>query len=238
MKKVITTAFICLLLDQITKWWIVKNLGPTPYMWDKDIWIIRDFARLTLTYNRGLIFGTFQNSPLVVNLVIVVASIILVIYTLTELKRNGHVLSLYAVGMIFGGALGNTVDRVRLGKVVDFVAVGNFPVFNVADSSIVLGILLLIVSYLVEGHFSAKAPEAHPEPALSDSSVIRSDESPVVPGESNRSLSEGGILQDVVQQVIQGRIENLDHDGGLDSNQDDEQTGEGKAENLPSGQVG
>lgn len=231
MKRVVTAALICLILDQLSKWWIVKNLGPAPYHWDKDVWIIRDFARLTLTYNRGLIFGAFQNNPWIVNLVIVVASVILVMYTMTELKRNGHYLSLVAVGMIFGGALGNTIDRIRLGKVVDFIAIGNFPVFNLADSAIVTGILLLVASYWVEGRSGARVPE-HPVPV--EARTGASD----APGGSLSDLTEGRVFQDVVQVEHEAVIEDLHHENREDPDQHDEGARDGQTENFPGREIG
>jgi signal peptidase II len=221
MKKLVTAALICLILDQVTKWWIVNHIGLY-----ENIWLYQN-VRLTLTYNPGLIFGAFQDKPFLVNFVIIAASVILVIYTFTELKRNGHALSLIAVGMIFGGALGNTVDRVRLGKVVDFIAVGNFPVFNLADSSIVAGISLLILSYWVEGR-SAKMAEELPAPEGGTGT----------PAEPESGLPEGSVLQDIVQEDHQGGVERPDEQIGGDADENNEDRGDGERENFSAGQVG
>jgi signal peptidase II len=225
VKKVVTAALVCLILDQLSKLWIVTHLSPYA-----SVPIYGDFARLVLTYNPGLIFGAFQNNPFLVNFVVIAASIILVIYTFTELKRNGHTLSLIAVGMIFGGALGNTIDRVRFGKVVDFIAIGNFPVFNLADSSIVTGISLLILSYWVEGRSAKKV--------LTQSVGEGTMSAACGPPDASDSLSERSVGQNVTEQVLEGHIEDADDETGDDANENDEGAGNGKAENLASGQVG
>ena len=122
------------------------------------------FFRITHTYNTGSAFGLFrdQNGPLI--LVSVVGITILVLIYRSQ-PRPGKVLRL-SLALQLGGAVGNLLDRLRLGHVTDFLDVGSWPVFNLADSSIVVGLLMLAWLFLRpeqrrgEGQPSAAAHEA------------------------------------------------------------------------------
>lgn len=122
------------------------------------------FFRITHTYNTGSAFGLFrdQNFPLI--LVSVVGITILVLIYRSQ-PRPGKVLRL-SLALQLGGAVGNLLDRLRLGHVTDFLDVGSWPVFNLADSSIVVGLVMLAWLFLQpaqrrgEVRPCAAAPEA------------------------------------------------------------------------------
>jgi len=154
MKRLLITAIIIFLLDWYTKIWVAQNI---PLHTAKPIF--PPYVVIYHTRNAGLILGIFSGNSLLVYTVIFIASLVLLSYAYSEIKRNGHTISLIGVGMITGGALGNLVDRLLHGSVLDFIKVGNFPIFNVADSSIVTGVFLLAISYYFEERMARKPTE-------------------------------------------------------------------------------
>ncbi len=131
------------LVDQLTKWWAVDRLstGPVHVLWRLD------FA---LSYNTGSAFSLFQGDTavLVVVAVALVGVLLVMVWRAQTLGRAA------ILGLILGGALGNLSDRFfrgQHGAVVDFVDFHFFPTFNVADSCITVGCILLILSIVVDG---------------------------------------------------------------------------------------
>ena len=142
-------AAIVTALDQFTKFQVQQHLTlytSTP--------VIPGFFNLVHTLNKGAAFG-FQNSPdgTWQPYFFIAVSVLAVVIILNLLSKadNGSRLFVVALGLILGGALGNLIDRVRMGQVVDFLEfyVGSFvwPAFNVADIAITLGSLALILSF-------------------------------------------------------------------------------------------
>jgi len=129
-----------IVIDQITKWIIRQNLsiGETwmPWSW------MEPYARIVHWYNRGIAFGLFQNGGEIFAVLAFLVAIA-IIYYYHHVPVDDWALRL-AMGLQLGGAVGNLIDRVTLGHVTDFVSVGSFPVFNVADSSITVGVFVLI----------------------------------------------------------------------------------------------
>lgn len=134
-------------LDQLTKLWVLHVLdlaaGPREVL---------PFMELTLVWNRGISYGLFQTEGAGRWLLVaftVAASIALGIW----LARARYPLVCVALGLILGGAVGNLVDRVAYGAVVDFVHLhaGRFSwyVFNIADAAIVVGVVFLLFDSLV-----------------------------------------------------------------------------------------
>jgi len=135
---VITAAVI--FLDQLTKFIVTKSISL-----NQQISVVKGIFSLTLVHNRGAAFGILKNQvPL-----FVFTSIFAVGLIYSELKNNRHraVYSI-ALSLIFAGALGNLIDRVFFGYVIDFLDFHVWPVFNVADSAITVGAVLLGVSLL------------------------------------------------------------------------------------------
>ena len=128
-------ATLVFLIDQFTKF-LVQEFLPLRAAFPAD-----GFFRILHTYNTGSAFGLFQgqNSPLI--LVAFVGIGVLVLIHRSQ-RQPSYALRI-SLGMQLGGAAGNLLDRVRLGHVIDFLDVGPWPVFNVADSSIVIGMVLL-----------------------------------------------------------------------------------------------
>ena len=122
-------------LDQLTKWLITSNMA-----WGQSI-PEEGFLRLTFVHNTGSAFGLFQGQGMILSVIAFVA-----VGAMIWLYRSSpmpSVLMRAALGLQMGGAIGNLIDRLRLGYVVDFFDVGPWPVFNIADSSVVVGIVIL-----------------------------------------------------------------------------------------------
>lgn len=98
---------------------------------------------LTNTRNTGVAFGFLQGRGIIVGALIAVALVLLLVYFALHASRP---LLWLPVGMLLGGAIGNLVDRVREGAVIDFIDPAWWPAFNLADASIVLGVLVLLYS--------------------------------------------------------------------------------------------
>lgn len=137
------TAGAVLLLDRFSKWWIMQNMNIG------DGWaIIDDIVYLRYIQNQGAAFGIMQGGGL---LFVLIAAVVIIGAVYFLFKYHLPPMAQYALGLITGGALGNLIDRVLYGSVVDFISVGWFPVFNLADSGIVCGgILLVLWMYLLE----------------------------------------------------------------------------------------
>ena len=118
MKKVYLIALIVILLDQITKY-IFKNY-------------------IDYTKNYGAAFGILQNQHILFILISLVVIIVIV-----SIKRD-----IIPLGFLLGGTIGNLIDRLYYGYVVDFIDLKIWPDFNLADTSITIGIFLLIIYYI------------------------------------------------------------------------------------------
>ena len=125
-----------LLVDQLSKVAIRSTLRVG------ESWPAEGLVRITHGTNTGTAFGLLPNQTLVLIVSSVIAIAFLVYYYRTHALPS--VLLRFAIGLLLGGAVGNLVDRIRVGAVVDFIDLGPWPIFNVADSSIVVGIALLI----------------------------------------------------------------------------------------------
>jgi signal peptidase II len=118
--------------------------------------------QLTHVTNTGAAFGLFPTGSNIFMLVALLVAAIILLYNYR--LPTGHFLFRIALGLQLGGALGNLVDRIRLGHVTDFLDFGPFPVFNLADASIVAGVLVLVFLMLTETQDESE--EENAEPAL------------------------------------------------------------------------
>ena len=141
----IVIAGLVAVADQVTKVLISNSM----YL-HESIRLVGDFVRLTYARNSGIAFGLSPSflSGSVLLAITVVGSVLILIFLLTQ-RRLGVAKSA-VVGLILGGAIGNLIDRITMGEVVDFVDVGigstRWPVFNVADSAVVVGVVLYILA--------------------------------------------------------------------------------------------
>lgn len=142
-------AVAIIIVDQITKSWILSlglELGRP-----QDV---LPFFKLSLVYNRGVSFGLFQSPEgrEAIRWTLAAFSAVVAVGLIVWVRKAVKPLTAIAIGLIIGGALGNLIDRVRFGYVVDFLDFGalHFPwVFNVADSGITIGVALLLAETLL-----------------------------------------------------------------------------------------
>lgn len=133
-------------LDQWSKWLVEKTipLGEEVF----PIRALAPFFRFTFWKNTGAAFGLFQNASLVLLIVSILIAIDLV-WTFHN-SQNEPLLFKISLALMLGGALGNMIDRVSQGFVTDFIAVGRFPVFNIADSAVTIGVGLMLLTLLLQ----------------------------------------------------------------------------------------
>ncbi|HEY8346950.1 MAG TPA: signal peptidase II [Symbiobacteriaceae bacterium] len=148
----ILLALTVLGLDQFTKWLVVTRMAEF-----ETIPVIPGFFSIQFVYNTGAAFGILQNQTWFLVLVATVAAGV-ILYYLRRPEAKWGVLPL-ALGLLLGGTLGNLVDRVRFGKVVDFFLFYwkdyRFPNFNVADIGITVGVALLALYLGLTGEKTA-----------------------------------------------------------------------------------
>lgn len=142
----IIIAGVIILLDQISKLYIRIALAPgatwSPWEW------LAPYARIVHWYNTGVAFGMFQNGNTVFAILSALIAIAILFYTPKVI--NGYWLTTLCMGMVLGGAVGNLIDRLTIGHVIDFVSLGTFPVFNVADSCITVGVAIFLVDMIIQ----------------------------------------------------------------------------------------
>ncbi|MCH8826797.1 MAG: signal peptidase II [Chloroflexi bacterium] len=144
----LTTLPTVLVLDQLSKWLVKSNfhLGQS--------WPQEGLLRITYATNSGTAFGLLRNQTVF----LIVASFIAVGFLVYFYRTHAIVRPVLrlSIGLQLGGAFGNLLDRLTAGVVVDFIDVGWWPIFNLADSSIVVGITILVVTLLF---FDKSPPE-------------------------------------------------------------------------------
>lgn len=146
-KRIIFIAFICLFIDQFTKYLIISNFdvgtGKT---------IISSFFSIAYIRNTGAAWGFFSNGTLFLALISVLFLFFAIKYILD--LENISKLSSFSYGLLLGGVVGNLIDRIFRNYVIDFFSFTffsyNFPVFNVADCFIVIAIILIIVESFIK----------------------------------------------------------------------------------------
>ncbi len=137
--RALATAGVVVAIDQVTKALVVERIDPGGHV-DLIPWL-----GLTNVRNTGVAFGALQGAGLALAVLIGLSVALLIGYFVANLELPWLWLP---VGMLVGGALGNLADRARSGAVVDFIDPARWPAFNVADSCIVVGVLVLL--YTVE----------------------------------------------------------------------------------------
>lgn len=153
-------AVVLLAADQLTKWLVITHLPHGAFV------RVTPFLKIKHAVNTGVAFGLWSRGGRVLPAVAALCIIALLVWGSRYARRSALVG--WALALVVGGALGNMVDRIRLGHVTDFIDFGFWPVFNVADSCVVIGALLLLIHSL-RAHpaepAAAAAPEAHQEEA-------------------------------------------------------------------------
>lgn len=141
MKKILSITFFVFLIDLVSK--ILANSYLTV---GKSVVIINNFFSFTLAYNKGIAFSMLEG-----NLLFIILMTIVVIFFLFSFVKNNvsDKIEIISYSFVIGGAIGNLVDRICYGYVIDFLDFNilgyDYPIFNLADSFIVIGIFMMII---------------------------------------------------------------------------------------------
>jgi signal peptidase II len=145
-------AGLIVVVDQWTKALVRANLA-IGEIWSPWTWLT-PYARIVNWNNTGAAFGIFQGFSGVFSLLAIIVALV-IIYYFPRVPAQDWVLRI-AMGLQLGGALGNLVDRITIGRVTDFISVGSFAVFNVADSSITVGVIILVLGVWLKDQHDKK----------------------------------------------------------------------------------
>ncbi len=141
----LTTALLLVAADQLSKLWIRSNLAIGESLFEVG------FFRLTRVHNSGAAFGLFQGQSFLLTIIALVGVAALLLYAFFfhhKLPFLGNRLGKLALGLVLGGTVGNLIDRIHLGYVTDFIDFNFWPAFNIADSAIVVGTIILAYSLI------------------------------------------------------------------------------------------
>ena len=146
----LVVSVLVLALDQATKLYIDRSMAL-----HSSITVIENFFSITYLRNKGAAFGILANSAYRLPFFLMVSGIaVCVIFVVIKKLREDQRLAACSLSLIFSGALGNLIDRVRLGEVIDFLDAHwydhHWPAFNVADSAICVGVFLLAIDMFLE----------------------------------------------------------------------------------------
>ncbi len=136
---VFLAAALVFIADRLTKYVIVNSLSAA-----ESIRVIPGIFHVTLVLNNGAAFGIFRNMGVAFILMTFVAVVLILLYVLRSKAMSAPLAA--AFGLILGGALGNLVDRIKFGYVIDFLDFRVWPVFNIADSAITIGAAILVLN--------------------------------------------------------------------------------------------
>ena len=139
------TALLVVVTDQLSKLWIRSNLDIGESLFEVG------FFGVVRVHNSGAAFGLFQGQSFLLTIIALVGVAALLLYTFVFHHKFPFVdnkLGKLALGLVLGGTVGNLIDRIHLGYVTDFIDFNFWPAFNIADSAIVVGVILLAYSII------------------------------------------------------------------------------------------
>lgn len=163
-----------LIFDQLSKWWVVENIPL--YQQYVPIPALYPYLKFTHIGNTGAVFGTLQNARVILTILAIVVGVGILVYNhmLPMASRKLRV----ALGLVFGGAIGNLIDRIRIGHVTDFVdmdftsiiplSIADWYIWNIADLSIVCAIILMAYLTFFE-------PEQIEQPRVSEQVEVQDE---------------------------------------------------------------
>jgi signal peptidase II len=131
---------LVIVADQFSKFWIIRHLLPGEILWDAGI------CRIIHVLNTGAAFGIFKgHTPILI--IVDFIGIFVILFLVFGLRNRWpfvkNMLVLTGIGLILGGTIGNLIDRIRMGQVTDFIDFKIWPVFNVSDASVTIGVIIL-----------------------------------------------------------------------------------------------
>ncbi|MCD6300267.1 MAG: signal peptidase II [Dehalococcoidales bacterium] len=139
------TATLVVVADQLSKLWIRSNLLVGQSLFEVG------FFRFTHIHNTGAAFGLFRGHSLILTVVALFGVALLLLYAFLLYRRYpllNNRLSRVALGLVLGGTIGNLIDRLHLGYVTDFLDFTAWPAFNIADSAVTVGVIIIAYSLL------------------------------------------------------------------------------------------
>ena len=146
MKKIILISILTLVVDIFTKQLVINTMFE-----HQSISIIKDFFSITFAKNTGVAFSFLEGK---VPLIIIMTSIVIILILKYIKSTNPDKYETICYGLIIGGAIGNLIDRIIYGYVIDFLDFNllgyPFPIFNLADTAIVIGIFILLILSFIE----------------------------------------------------------------------------------------
>ena len=131
-----------LICDQVSKWLFELNLN----FYDKIV-VVPKILTIELVHNYGAAYGIFQNQTFFLLSVSTLVILGVIVFRKKIIQSN---FSLYAVVFLLAGAIGNVIDRARLGYVIDFINIQIFPVFNFADIYINIAVILFVIEMIID----------------------------------------------------------------------------------------
>lgn len=135
-----------IVLDQLSKWLIWNTYGPAGDLIEDEY--LGGLLTFHFVRNTGSAFGLFQGQTGILTVATFLAIGFLVVFFIRNARESALVA--LALSLLVGGAIGNLIDRMRLGYVIDWIKLPNWPTFNVADSSITVGVILLFAAILYQ----------------------------------------------------------------------------------------
>lgn len=146
----LVVAVLVALVDQASKAWILTLFAARP---PGSFVPVTGFLNLALTWNRGMSFGLFNNAAALNTIIFTALAAVIVAGLVAWLRRVREALVALAIGLVIGGAVGNVIDRLWRGAVVDFLdfhlGQWHFYVFNLADAAISVGVGLMLLDSLL-----------------------------------------------------------------------------------------
>lgn len=132
----ILSGILLIIFDQIIKYLVINNLSL-----GSSLSIIDNFFYVTYIRNTGIAFGLFQNKNIF--MIIIISIIIILLLIFYKKEKNKHLTLNISIVLIISGAIGNLIDRIIRGYIVDYINFTFWPAFNLADSFVVIGSILL-----------------------------------------------------------------------------------------------
>ncbi|MDD3048614.1 MAG: signal peptidase II [Bacilli bacterium] len=155
-KKILLFSLIVVLVDQLTKWLVTANISV-----NSNVVIIKNFLNFTNVGNDGAAWNIFSGSRWFLVCVSILAVFAIIKYIILDLKISK--VELVGYFLLLGGIVGNLIDRIFRGSIVDFIDINlfgyHYPVFNIADSCIIVG-TILIVFHMIKNSAVKKAKKA------------------------------------------------------------------------------
>jgi len=130
---------LILVADQLSKAWVRVSLPEGQSLFEVG------FFQITHVQNTGAAFGLFRGQALILTIFAIISITVILVYVFVSYRRCpwlDSMLSKLALGLVFGGIVGNLIDRLRLGHVTDFIDFGFWPAFNIADSAVTVGVII------------------------------------------------------------------------------------------------